>query len=48
VIRLVGRYWFTPLLYVTPLLYAAANDHPDVARRLIAAGADMDARDSNG
>ena len=40
VIRVIGRY--------TPLRYAAANNHPDVARRLIAAGADVDARDSNG
>jgi ankyrin repeat protein len=33
---------------MTPLLYAARHDHVDVAKRLIAAGADVNAKEANG
>jgi ankyrin repeat protein len=33
---------------MTPLLYAARHDHVEVARRLIAAGADVNAKEANG
>ncbi|HEY4340706.1 MAG TPA: ankyrin repeat domain-containing protein [Steroidobacteraceae bacterium] len=33
---------------MTPLLYAARHDHVEVAKRLIAAGADVNAREANG
>lgn len=33
---------------MTPLLYAARHDHVEVAKRLVAAGADANAREANG
>ena len=33
---------------MTPLLYAARHDHVEVAKRLIAAGADVNAKEANG